>query len=284
MPVYNEKEIVGTVITKLKTALKKYKKAAEIIIVNDGSDDGTTAVLKKIQGIRIINHAYNMGNGAAVKTGIRNARGEFVALMDSDGQHDPNDIIRLVRYLPEYDMVVGARMKKSKKRASLHRNFANSIYNMLATYLTNRKIVDLTSGFRIFKRAIVIKFVSLLPNGFSYPTTITLTVIRAGYAVRYEPIFVDRRVGKSKIRPFHDGVKFILIMLRIITLYSPMKIFLPISILILLGSIGHGLWRVFYLSSSITNTTLTLFITSILIFLLGLISEQINQIRIEKMD
>jgi len=248
--------------------------------VDDGSVDGTSQAALAA-GARVVRHPYNIGNGAAVKTGIREARGEWLVFMDADGQHAPEDIPRLLAGLEEYDMVVGARV--GRRGRPLHRRLANSVYNLLASYLTGLRIQDLTSGFRAIRRRVATKFIYLLPNGFSYPTTITLAVIKAGYSVKYEPIQVSPRLGKSKVRVLEDGFQFFLIILKIATLFSPFRIFFPISLFCLILGLGYGSYMI-AVHHHFSNMILLLLITAILVFLLGLIAEEITMLRFERSE
>lgn len=245
---------------------------AECIVVDDGSTDHTAAVAEK-HGAHVIKHPYGMGNGAAIKSGARVAKGEVLIFMDADGQHDPADIERLLAGFDDgYDMVVGARNAGSQ--ASFGRLAANTFYNRLASWVANHKIQDLTSGFRAVRAEKFRQFLYLLPNGFSYPTTITMSFFRAGYAVGYLPIQARPRGGKSHIRPLRDGVRFILIIFKIGTLYSPLKVFAPTSALFALLGLARYIWT-YVESGRFTNMSLLLLATSALIFLMGLISEQI---------
>lgn len=277
IPAYNEEEIIGEVVGGIKKIMEG---DYEILVVDDGSVDRTEEVAEKA-GARVIKHPYNIGNGAAVKTGIRAAKGEILVTMDGDGQHSPEDIPKLLQDIGKYDMVVGARSKDSETK--VHRNFANKIYNLFATYVAGGKIHDLTSGFRAVKTHIAKRFVYLLPNTFSYPSTITLSLIRAGYSVKYEPIRVRSRTGKSKIRLFSDGLRFFLIMFKIATLFSPMKIFLPSSLSLIFLGIGYYFYT-FINFNRFTNMSLLLIVSGILFFLLGLISEQIAQLRFDRSE
>lgn len=247
----------------------------EVIVVDDGSTDGTAAAASR-EGVKVIKHPYSKGNGAAIKSGARAARGDILLFMDADGQHDPQDIPRLLAKLQEgYDLVVGARGKGSQ--ASIGRGLANKLYNWLATYMTGHKVEDLTSGFRVARAKKFREFLSLLPNGFSYPTTSTMAFFRAGYSVAYENIHAGRREGKSHISPLKDGIRFLLIIFKIGTLYSPLKLFFPLSVLPLL--LGVGYYAFTYLSvGRFTNMSALLFTTALLIFLMGLVSEQITQL------
>ena len=260
----------------LKILLPKLKKShilAEIIVVNDGSTDDTLFICEENK-VKVISHPYSMGNGAAIKTGARHAKGGVFVFMDADGQHKPEDINRLLHKLEEgYDMVVGARDRSSQ--ASLVRSLANGFYNRLASYVTSHAIKDLTSGFRAAKADKFKEFIYLLPNGFSYPTTSTMAFFRAGYAVEYLPIEAPKRIGKSHINLMRDGVRFVLIIFKVGTLYSPLKLFLPISLFTF--SLGFSYYIYTYaMSGRFTNMTALMFTTAMLMFFMGLVSEQIT--------
>lgn len=269
LPAKNESEALRHILPELK----RQAPDAEIIIVDDGSTDDTVAVCNAHQ-IKVISHPYSMGNGAAIKTGARAARGETLVFMDADGQHKPEDISRLLEKLAQgFDMVVGAR--SSTSQAGAHRAMANGFYNRLASWMTEQKIEDLTSGFRAVNTHKFRKFLYLLPNGFSYPTTITMSFFRAGFAVAYIPIEAPKRIGKSHIRLVRDGFRFMLIIFKIGTLYSPLKLFLPISLSFFATGLGYYLFT-FLSMHRFTNMSALLFITSVLVFLIGLVSEQIT--------
>lgn len=269
LPAKNE----SASLVNLLPELKRQTPDAEIIVVDDGSSDETIAVCATNQ-IKVISHPYSMGNGAAIKTGARAARGETLIFMDADGQHKPEDILRLLeKFADGYDMVVGARTAGSQ--AGAHRAAANGLYNRLASWMTDQKIADLTSGFRAVKADKFRKFLYLLPNGFSYPTTITMSFFRAGFAVAYLPIHAPKRIGKSHIHLFRDGFRFMLIIFKIGTLYSPLKLFLPISLSFFATGLGYYLYT-FFVMHRFTNMSALLFITSVLVFLIGLVSEQIT--------
>jgi len=246
---------------------------AEIIVVDDGSDDDTAAVATAA-GATVISHPESLGNGAAVKSGARAATGDVIAFMDGDGQHDASELAPLLEQLDNgYEMAIGARDTGS--HASVGRLFANGLYNGIASMMSGRKILDLTSGFRAARAAKFKQFLYLLPNGFSYPTTITMAFLRSGYPVTFEPIVAAKRVGKSHIRPIRDGVRFLIIIFKIATLYSPLKIFLPASGLFFVT--GAGYYAFTYLTvGRFTNMSMLLFSAAVIVFLIGLISEQIT--------
>lgn len=269
LPARNEAAAIAESLARLRVGLP----AAEIIVVDDGSTDDTAA-LARAAGARVISHPYSKGNGAAIKTGTRAASGEVLVFMDADGQHDPAQIPALLARLEEgHDMVVGARQAGSQ--ASIGRGLANRFYNRLASYMTGHRVEDLTSGFRAVRAKKFREFLYLLPNGFSYPTTSTMAFFRAGYSVAYEPIHAARRVGRSHIRPLHDGLRFLLIIFKIGTLYSPLKLFAPLSAgLFLLGTLWYlHTWIDF---GRFTNMSALLYTGSVVIFMMGLISEQIT--------
>jgi len=274
IPAFNETGGIYDVVKVTDSILKQLEHTYEIIVVDDGSSDDTANKAREA-GAKVISHPYNIGNGAAIKTGIRNASGEILVVMDGDGQHAPADIPKLLEKIGPYDMAVGARTRESE--TSIHRDIANSTFNLLATYVCGRKIEDLTSGFRAVKAPIAREFIPLLPNKFSYPTTITLAVARSGYSLTYIPIKTEQRLGKSKISPLRDGARFLLIIFKITTIYSPMKVFLPISALTFLTGVSYGLFKIIFLNSRYGPTSAMLMIVSILIFLIGLVSEQIAQ-------
>jgi glycosyltransferase involved in cell wall biosynthesis len=281
IPAYQEQGIIGDTVKGVIQVMDNSGLNYEVIVVDDGSSDKTQNEAEKA-GAQVITHPYNIGNGAAVKTGIRNSHGDVLVFLDGDGQHHPEDIPLFLEALKTYDMVVGARTKDSK--ATYQRKLANRIYNGIASYVSGRKIQDLTSGFRAIRGKIARELLPLLPNTFSYPTTITLAVVRSGYSLSYVPIQTSWRVGKSKIRHLADGSRFLLIIFKITTLYSPMKIFLPISILTFLTGVGYGFYRVLFLDTRYGPTSAMLISVSILMFLIGLVSEQIAQLRFDRSD
>jgi len=273
IPAFNEALAISSVIRELAAGAAW----REILVVDDGSTDGTAAEAEAA-GARVIRHPYQKGNGASVKTGIRAASGEFVLIIDADGQHPPADAMRLVGQLGPYDLVVGAR--SAGTHAGMGRRAGNGLLNWLASYLAERDIPDLTSGFRAARRSGLLEFLHLLPNGFSTPTTTTLAFLKAGYSVGFEPIQARERSGKSKIRFNRDGVKFLLIVLRVITIYSPFKVFLPISVVSFFLGVGYAAWTI-PTQEHITPTSVLLITLAVMVFLVGLISEQISALRFE---
>jgi len=273
IPAFNEAASIGSVVRELLDAARW----REILVIDDGSSDDTGAQAS-VAGARVIRHPYNKGNGAAVKTGIRHATGRFVLIVDADGQHRPADAARLVSYLDRYDLVVGAR--SSGTQASLTRRLGNSVLNRMASYLTRQPIPDLTSGFRAARRECLLEFLHLLPNGFSTPTTTTLAFMKAGYSVRFEPVDAAQRQGASNIRLGSDGVQFVLILLKVITIFSPLRIFLPVSVASFLIGAAYAAWTI-ATQSHVTNSSVLLILLSVVIFLVGLVSEQISSLRFE---
>jgi glycosyltransferase involved in cell wall biosynthesis len=275
IPAFNEAGVIGRVLEDIRSVdLGK----TEVLLVDDGSTDDTGDVARAA-GARVVRHPYNVGNGAAVKTGLRNARGRYVVLMDGDGQHRASDLPALVRGLEEYDMVVGCRQRSGQ--AGLHRLLANSVYNRFASYVTEFNIQDLTSGMRAMHRDKALQFISLLPNTFSYPTTLTLAFLRSGLTIQYVPISVEPRVGRSKIRLWEDGTRFLLIITRIATLFSPFRVFLPVSSFFFLAGFVYYLYT-YFTAGRFTNMGLFLFTTSVVIFMMGLVSEQVAMMRMER--
>jgi len=273
IPACNEAGAVGLVVAELR-ALAAWH---QILVIDDGSSDGTGPEAEAA-GAQVIRHPYTKGNGAAVKTGIRAATGAFILIMDGDGQHQPADARRLVDRLGEYDLVVGAR--SGATQAGSTRRTGNALLNRLASYLAQRDIPDLTSGFRAARAEGLREFLHLLPNGFSTPTTTTLAFLRAGYNVAFEEIHARVRTGTSKIRLSSDGPRFLLIILRVITIFSPLRIFLPISAVLLLLGAGYGVWTVLRYTQ-VTDSSVLLITAALLIFLVGLVSEQIAALRFD---
>lgn len=271
LPAKNEAKNISAVLQNIKSL--KLDADVEILVINDGSTDNT-AELAKQGGAKVISHPYSQGNGAAIKTGARNATGDTIVFMDGDGQHNPVDIPMFLQKMEEgYDMVVGARNVKTQ--ASLLRRLGNSFYNHFATLMTGHKIDDLTSGFRAVKREKFKKFLYLMPNGFSYPTTSTMAFFRSGFPVAYVPIHAGQRKGKSHIRLFRDGTRFFIIILRIGSLFSPMRLFLPVSLSLFFLGIGYYGYT-FATEHRFTNMSALLLNTSVITFLMGFLSEQVS--------
>ena len=281
VPAYREAPGIESLVRRIIITMKATGYRYEVIVVDDGSDDGTAEKAKN-GGARIISHPYNMGNGAAIKTGIRNATGNIVVMIDGDGQHKPEDIPRLLEKLDTYDMAVGARTSDS--HTSIHRFLANKFYNIFASYICKRKIHDLTSGFRAIRTDIARTFIPLLPNTFSYPTTMTMAVVRSGFSLVYVPITSQRGAGKSKIKLIRDGSRFFLIIVKIATLFSPMRVFLPVSAVMFITGLGYGLFKIFFLGGRYGPTSAMLMIMAVVIFMVGLVSEQVAQLRFEWCD
>jgi glycosyltransferase involved in cell wall biosynthesis len=273
IPAQDEELSIATVVRQLKDTAPWH----EIIVVDDGSTDATGARAREA-GAVVIRHPYNKGNGAAVKTGARHASGEFVLIVDGDGQHSPADACRLIARLGEFDLVVGAR--SAVTQATLTRRGGNAVLNWLASYLAGRPIPDLTSGFRGIRRDVLREFLHLLPNGFSTPATTTLACVKAGYNVAFEPVEAGMRAGQSKMRVARDGTKFLLILLRVITIFSPLRIFAPLSAAAFAVGVAYGLVN-FASAGRIPNGAVVLLLFAVMVFLVGLVSEQIAALRFQ---
>jgi len=266
-----EGEAIADVVTGLRGAAPWH----EVIVIDDGSSDDTASRAERA-GARVIRHPYNKGNGAAVKTGIRHASGAFVLIVDADGQHRPSDARRVADRLGDFDLVVGAR--SAATQATIARRAGNALLNRLASHLAGRPIPDLTSGLRGARRECLCEFLHLLPNGFSTPTTTTLAFIRAGYNVAFEPIDARPRVGRSKLRVARDGARFFLILLKVITIFSPLRVFVPLSALAFAVGAVYGLVN-FAAAGRIPNGAVLLLLFAVMVLLVGLVSEQISSLR-----
>lgn len=281
IPAYNEALSIKMILEKLNDLIEADD---EVLVIDDGSTDGTAMVAREA-GAVVLSHPYNIGNGAAIKTGIRAAKGDIIITMDADGQHDPADIPRLLEHIDRYDMVVGARESVSRFefRVLSLRDVANRVYNLLASYVTGRKVEDLTSGFRVIRADVAKRYIYLLPNGFSYPTTITLSLMKSGHSVRYIPIKSVKRIGRSKIKPIRDGVKFLSIILKIATLFSPFKIFLPVSGFFFIGGFVYY-WDAYLTGTRFPNLPVFMIISGVIVFMMGLIAEQIAALRLDRSE
>lgn len=269
IPAKNEAAVIGDVVA----SLREHYPGAEILVVNDGSEDAT-AEQAAVSGATVVTHPVSLGNGAAIKSGARAARGDVFVMMDGDGQHKAEDVRSLLDKLDEgYDMAIGAR--DSGSHAGVGRLAANGLYNVFASLISGHRILDLTSGFRAVRADLFKKFLYLLPNGFSYPTTITMAFLRSGYPVTFLPIKAETRTGTSHIRPIRDGLRFLAIIFKVATLYAPLKVFLPISGLFFVSGLGYYAYT--YLTMGrFTNMSMLIFSASVIVFLIGLISEQIT--------
>ncbi len=276
IPAFNEAQSIALLVDSLSAELP----GAEILVIDDGSTDESPAIAAA-HGARVISHAYNIGNGAAVKTGLRHASRRYVVLMDADGQHQAADVRNLVTHLKRFNMVVGAR--PGSGQAGWHRWIANTIYNRLATYVSEFPVRDLTSGFRAMRTSEVRRYLEILPNTFSYPTTLTLAYLRSGLTLHYVPIDIRRRVGTSKIRIWQDGTRFLLILTKIATLFAPFRVFLPVSLFFFATGASYYLYT-FLTVHRFTNMAALLISTAVIIFMLGLVSEQISLMRSERID
>jgi len=273
IPAKDEALSISTVVGQLKAAAAW----REIIVIDDGSTDATGERARDA-GARVIRHPYTKGNGAAVKTGARQASGDFVLIVDGDGQHHAEDARRIVGRLGEFDLVVGARHPSTQ--ATLIRRAGNAVLNRLASYLTGRPIPDLTSGFRGIRRDVLREFLHLLPNGFSTPTTTTLACIKAGYNVTFEPIDAGVRAGQSKMRVAREGARFLMILLKVVTIFSPLRIFAPISLVAFASGAAYGVVN-FLTAGRIPNGAVVLLLFAVIVFLVGLVSEQIAALRFQ---
>lgn len=276
IPAFREEKSIAGVLNNLQ----QIDFIDEIIVVDDGSDDQTATVARQAcPEVRVLQHPYNIGNGAAVKTGIRAATGDLIVLMDADGQHPPRVIAEMLEHIQRYDMVVGAR--EVSTQATRARRIANDVFNLYASYIVGKPVPDLTSGFRVLRASIAKSFVYLLPNGFSYPTTLTISFFRAGYAVKYHPFSAEKRHGEteSKVRPLRDGMRFLLTLTRLAVLFVPLKIFLPVSLLLMASGFGYVIFRL-ATAQRFSGFGGLIGTIGVFVFMLGLIAEQIALLRL----
>lgn len=279
IPIYNEQESIENTLNNLKANLTNIAVEHEIIAINDGSTDNTAEALKGVEGINVITHPYNKGYGAALKTGIKNAKHDYVLFFDGDGQHKPEYIKEFVRYMPDFDMIVGARLLGF--RGPYIRTPGKKILHLLANYLAEQKIPDLNSGFRLVKKSELEKFLHFLPNSFSFSTTSTLAFTKDGLNIKYIPVETNKRAGKSSVKP-KDAIKMFTLILKTLVLFSPLKIFLPVSAVLFILSLGSGIYDIFFRPMNLTDATILLFVSSMLIFFFGILAEQLAMIRREK--
>ena len=277
LPAKNEALNLRELLLRIKNIVPD----AEILVIDDGSTDNTSQIARDTD-VNVIRHPYSQGNGASIKTGARNAKGDILIFMDADGQHNPEDIPALLAKLEEgYDMAVGARHVSTQ--ASWLRKIGNRFYNRLASVMTGQRIEDLTCGYRAVRADKFRKFLYLLPNGFSYPTTSTMAFFRSGFPVAYVPIRAGKREGKSHIKLLRDGTRFFIIILRVGTLFSPMRLFLPISGAVFI--VGCSYYAYTYLTAGrFTNMSALLLTSSLIIFLIGIISEQISSLHYKNVE
>ncbi|MDP2729866.1 MAG: glycosyltransferase family 2 protein [Dehalococcoidales bacterium] len=281
IPAYNEGKSIGKVIDQVKDTMSHAGVSHEIVVVDDGSTDGTTAAIVNEKGVKLIQHPYNKGYGAALKTGVRNAEGEIVLFIDGDEQQKPGDIPGLLEFMDKYDMVIGWRTGASK--IPIFRKLGKLILGSLANYLAGWKIPDLNSGFRAIKKEIVLKYMAILPDTFSFTTTITLAAIKEGYNLKYVPIETGERVGSSKIKFFRDGFRFVMLILRMIVLFEPMKVFLPVSLVLFLGGFGYLVYNLI-IALNVPDTSILLIVSSLIVFFFGLLADQISLILMKKKE
>jgi glycosyltransferase involved in cell wall biosynthesis len=277
VPVYNEEKAIQGFLEKLKDVLKNVKVSHETIAVDDASSDKTYDRLKKVKGIKAIKHPYNKGYGATLKTGTRESKGKYVLFIDGDGEHDPKNIPEFIKYRKNYDMVVGAR----KTRSSTLRAIAKKIITSFANYVSEVKIPDLNCGFRLVKRDILMDYLDSLPNKFSFTSTITMIFIKSGYSVKYIPINVLKREGKSKINPVKDFINFLVLVMKTSLIFSPLRVFLPISLLFFVLGMGYLVYYVL-LYADVPDSAIFLITTGIIIFFFGFISDQISSLKLSK--
>jgi len=277
VPIYNEEKAIQGFLNKLKDVLKNVKIRHEIITVDDASSDKTYEKIKKVKGVRVVRHPYNKGYGASLKTGTRKSKGKYVLFIDGDGEHDPKNIPKLIKHRKTYDMVVGAR----QFRSSVPRAIAKKIITGFANYVSEVKIPDLNCGFRLVKRDILMDYLDSLPNRFSFTSTITMIFIKSGYSIKYVPVNVLKRKGKSKINPIKDFINFLVLVMKTSLIFSPLRVFLPVSILFFVLGMGYLVYYI-VLYSDVPDSAIFLLTTSIIIFFFGFISDQVSSLKLSK--
>jgi len=279
IPAYNEDKTVAEVVRGSQQALPQ----ARILVIDDGSTDAT-ALEAKSAGADVISHPLNKGNGAAIKTALRNITGGRVAVLDADGQHDPRDLARLIKGLEQYDLVVGSR-SFTNGDGSILRNFGNLALRRLASFLAEQDIPDLTSGLRAFRHSVAVRFLHIYPNGYSFPSTSTLSFITAGYNVGVVPVRARSRPAEteSKLRPFRDGFRFLMFMLRIITLANPNKIFFPTGLIMVLAGMALTI-RNLVLFAQFSGGTILFLAGGLNVIFFGLVLDQFASLRLQERD
>jgi glycosyltransferase involved in cell wall biosynthesis len=277
VPIYNEEKAIQGFLKKLKDVLKNVKTSYEIIAVDDASSDKTYENIKKVKGIKVVRHPYNKGYGASLKTGARKSKGKYVLFIDGDGEHDPKNIPKLIKHRKNYDMIVGAR----RFHSSVPRMIAKKIITGFANYVSEVKIPDLNCGFRLVKRDILMNYLDSLPNRFSFTSTITMIFIKSGYSIKYVPVNVLKRKGKSKINPVKDFINFLVLVMKTSLIFSPLRVFLPVSLAFFILGIGYLVYYV-ALYSDVPDSAIFLLTTSIIIFFFGFISDQISSLKLSK--
>lgn len=277
VPIYNEERAIQGFLKRLKDVLKSVRVSHEIIAIDDASSDKTYEKLKGVKGVKVVRHSYNKGYGAALKTGTRNSKGKYVLFIDGDGEHDPKNIPKLIKHRKTYDMVVGAR----KFSSSVSRKIAKKIITTLANYVSEVKIPDLNCGLRIIKRDILLNYLDSLPNRFSFTTTITMILLKSGYSIKYVPINILERKGKSKINPVRDFINFLVLVMKTSLIFSPLRVFLPVSLLFFAAGMGYLVYYIM-MYSDVPDSAIFLLTTSLIIFFFGFISDQISSLKLSK--